>query len=635
MEKSNQVELKEYMLGDNQLFRGWKEDAQQITFVVTQECNLRCKYCYMTGKNNANKMSFEVAQRAIDYFVDNKEQFFDSDYIVLDFIGGEPLLEIELIDRIIDYFKVTTYTKRSQWFGKYRINIGTNGILYSSQKVQEFIFKNKNMISVGITIDGTKEKHDMQRVYPDGSGSYEDVVKSHLLSLKQMIGSGTKVTFSHTDLPLLKDSIIHLWSLGLNDIPANVVFEDVWKDGDHIIFEKQLTELADYIINHNLWGKCNVTFFTENIGFHREESDLLQSSCGTGRMFCIDAGGDIYSCVRFMKYSLNNKPAIKYGNIYEGIDKDKMRPFKVLYEKYMDDNECIECPVNSECRYCPGYNYDMSKKDTVFYRDKAICKMHKARVRANNYYWGRLYNERGITRKSFYKQERFIYFILSDDCINFCNCTTKQVIPIKDMAAKTLLDGLRFAFYEFYQPVFIHGNNTKKMLEVMLNIPIYGQELEKEMKRHIIRHIEPFIQGMSDKNTIYIFNKHNFFNLNQNIDNSCILKINESEIPTLSEQVIYLLKYVPRVNISITFAKNFNNILEYKTQLESIATVLEDYLKNGYKKEVAQLTDKIFLKNMNNCFAGEKNITYGVDGKFYFCPAFYFDGIECDISKVD
>lgn len=90
----------------------WRSnDSQQLTFVVTQDCNLRCKYCYMTDKNNKNIMDFDTAKKIIDFFVDNRDLIFTTDYVVLDFIGGEPLLEIELIDNIIDYFILTTYKK--------------------------------------------------------------------------------------------------------------------------------------------------------------------------------------------------------------------------------------------------------------------------------------------------------------------------------------------------------------------------------------------------------------------------------------------------------------------------------------------------------------------------------------------
>ena len=91
-------------------------------------------HSYMVGKNDMHRMDFETAKKIVDYFVNNKDTLFTTDYVVLDFIGGEPLLEIELIDKIVDYFRLSVYKKKSKWFGRFRILIQSNGVLVSSEK---------------------------------------------------------------------------------------------------------------------------------------------------------------------------------------------------------------------------------------------------------------------------------------------------------------------------------------------------------------------------------------------------------------------------------------------------------------------------------------------------------------------
>lgn len=76
--------------------------AKNITFIVTKDCQLACKYCYLVGKNERERMSWEVARSAIDYILD-REDSFREESVVWDFIGGEPFLEIDLIDKICDY----------------------------------------------------------------------------------------------------------------------------------------------------------------------------------------------------------------------------------------------------------------------------------------------------------------------------------------------------------------------------------------------------------------------------------------------------------------------------------------------------------------------------------------------------
>jgi radical SAM peptide maturase (CXXX-repeat target family) len=192
-------------------------------------------------------MDFATAKKIVDYILDNRE-IFSAPGVVWDFIGGEPLLEIELMDQITDYIRLQTYKKDHEWFAMNRINFTTNGISYDDPRVRKFIAKNKTKCGATVTIDGTKNKHDLQRIYPNGKGSYDDVVKNIPLWLADFPYAATKVTFGSDDLKYLKESIIHLWKLGIKDVPANVVFEDVWKENDDLIFEEQLKQLADYII---------------------------------------------------------------------------------------------------------------------------------------------------------------------------------------------------------------------------------------------------------------------------------------------------------------------------------------------------------------------------------------------------
>lgn len=316
--------------------------------------------------------------------------------VVWDFIGGEPFLEIELIDRICDYLKVEMYRRNHHWFNSYRFSFSTNGINYDSEKVQKFIEKNKEHLSIGITIDGTKRKHDLNRIWKgegEERGSYDDVVRNIPLWLKQFPYDGTKVTISSSDILYIKDSVLHLYALGIHTVNINVVFENVWKEGDDKLFEEQLMQLADAIIDGRYYEEYACSFFAENIGKPLDKVIDNQNWCGAGRMLAVDAAGNFYPCTRFAAYSLREKKPIIIGNVRDGIDKNKLRPFLTLDRCTQSNNECIDCEVASGCAWCQGENYDAADTPTVYQRATAICKMHKARVRANNYYWNKLYRK--------------------------------------------------------------------------------------------------------------------------------------------------------------------------------------------------------------------------------------------------
>lgn len=395
------------------LSQAWNNgETKNITFIVTKDCQLACKYCYLVGKNSNGRMSFDVAKAAVDYILSHEEDF-PQESVVFDFIGGEPFLEIELIDLICDYIKKELFKRNHHWFNSYRFSFSTNGINYHTHQVQSFIEKNIKHLSIGITIDGTKAKHDLNRIWKTNNelnsaerGSYDDVVKNIPLWQSQFPGFGTKVTISSPDLIYVCESVLHLFSLGIHEVNINCVFEDVWKDGDDIIFQEQLIRLADSIIDNNYYINYACSFFSEDIGKPMSPITENQNWCGAGRMLSIDAAGNFYPCTRFVKYSLRDKQTWIIGNVNDGIDKNKLRPFLTLDRCTQSNPECINCEVASGCAWCQGENYDAAESPTAYQRSVAICKMHKARVRANNYYWNKLYRKlelEGISKEEMHK----------------------------------------------------------------------------------------------------------------------------------------------------------------------------------------------------------------------------------------
>lgn len=391
--------------------------SKSITFIVTKDCQLACKYCYLVGKNEHERMSWDTAKQFID-FVLAKEDEFKEESVVWDFIGGEPFLEIELIDKICDYLKFRMYELNHHWFNSYRFSFSTNGINYHTPKVQEFIRKNHDHLSIGITIDGTEKKHDLNRVYkhPNGfsykgtnlteRGSYKDVVCNIPLWLSQFPEAATKVTVSSEDLPYVTESVLHLFSLGIHQVNINVVFENVWKEGDDMLFEEQLIQLADAIIDGGWYQDFSCSFFSERIGKPLDNKHN-NNWCGAGQMLSVDAAGNLYPCTRFAQYSMRNKKAIIIGNIHDGINQNLLRPFLTLDRTTQSPQKCLDCEVASGCAWCQGENYDAAQTNTIYERSTAICLMHKARVRANNYYWNKLYRKLELEgRREEYEQNK-------------------------------------------------------------------------------------------------------------------------------------------------------------------------------------------------------------------------------------
>jgi uncharacterized protein len=368
--------------------------AKNVTLIITEDCQFSCRYCYLTGKGRKGKMSFDIARKTLDYLFLNSN-IFSEDSIIFEFIGGEPLLEIDLMDKIADYAKLKLFETGHHWFNNYRFSFSTNGILYSNKKVQKFLEKNLNHLSVGISIDGTKRKHDLQRVYRNGRGTYYDVIKNIPLWLEQFPGGATKITCSSEDLPFIKESVLHMYEIGIKNVDINVVFEDVWKNGDDDILEEQLTELADIIIDNKLYENNVCSFFSNTIGEPAMED---KTWCGSGRMLAVDYRGNFYPCIRFTPFSLNKKEAFVIGDCFSGLDNNRLRPFLTLNKSSQSPDNCINCDIATGCAWCVGFNYDNADTKTIYERAIYICKMHKARVKANNYYWNKLDKKLGLLK---------------------------------------------------------------------------------------------------------------------------------------------------------------------------------------------------------------------------------------------
>jgi len=145
---------------------------EQLILQVTQQCNLRCGYCVYSGIYGRNRvhsnerMSWDTAKKAIDFFLKRSWAIPES---TIGFYGGEPLLEFGLIKQCVDYVKTQVEGKTIVF------NITTNGTIMTDE-MMEFMVANDFMLT--ISLDGSKEEHDVNRKFSDGEGSFDVIIKN-------------------------------------------------------------------------------------------------------------------------------------------------------------------------------------------------------------------------------------------------------------------------------------------------------------------------------------------------------------------------------------------------------------------------------------------------------------------------
>lgn len=384
------------------------ENIRSVTFIVTHECNLRCSYCYEHNKTNKN-MSFEMAKKCVDMLfcedIRGSEYInsYDAHGVLLDFIGGEPLLEIGLIDRVVDYFRSRALALGHRWAKQYMVSMSTNGTLYQDERVEQFLAKNEGRVSMSVTLDGDRETHDRCRVDCRGCGSYDKAAAAFRDIAKNHGQKGTKFTVAPGNVDRVyvacRDMIERF---DLDELHCNCVFEEGWNDELAGVFYFELKHLIDWLTDDNLYDKVHMTIFDDYIGQALPEIETQNWCGGTGKMLAFDIDGTVYPCLRYAPMAMSGRPLLRIGDVEHGIgflkkDKETVDMLNAITRQSQSTEECLNCPIASGCAWCSAYNYEAT--GSVNKRVTFICPTHKARVMAASYYWNKIYRLRGETER--------------------------------------------------------------------------------------------------------------------------------------------------------------------------------------------------------------------------------------------
>ena len=236
---------KDYSNYLNELFQNNTGNSvcRNITIQITNQCNLRCSYCYEHNKS-CGSMNINTAKKIIDTILDMYDA--DTDFIgkhskglVLDFIGGEPLLEAKLIENICDYYFDECLRRNIPLAPFTRFSFATNGLLWFTEDAQHLFKKYHDFISLTVSIDGIQELHDKYRIDQYGKGSFEKAYIAYLDGRDKYGWNNSKMTFTPGSVHYMYDSIKMMIENGCNDILCNFAYEPKYtiQDAKNIYFE--------------------------------------------------------------------------------------------------------------------------------------------------------------------------------------------------------------------------------------------------------------------------------------------------------------------------------------------------------------------------------------------------------------
>ena len=340
---------------------------------IAHDCNLRCKYCFAgTGEYNGERgiMSAQTGKKAIDFVIANSGKRKN---IELDFFGGEPLMNFEVVKDITEYAK-----EQGEKHGKnFRFTITTNGILLDEEKMN---YINENMSNVVLSIDGRKEVNDRVRTRVDGSGSYDSILPKFIdmANRRNQDNYYVRGTFTAYNKDFAED-VIHLADLGFKQTSVEPVVAPY--EEDYALTEKDIPEIfAEY---EKLAAECLKRYREGNgFNFFHFMIDLDQgpcaikrlSGCGAGHEYlAVAANGDLYPCHQFV-----GNHDFLMGSVYgDKIDED-IRSYFEKSNIYTKD-KCRNCFAKF---YCSGgcsanahnFNGDINKPYEL------ACEFEKKRV---------------------------------------------------------------------------------------------------------------------------------------------------------------------------------------------------------------------------------------------------------------
>ncbi|MBQ9440303.1 MAG: CXXX repeat peptide maturase [Paludibacteraceae bacterium] len=210
---------------------------------------------------------------------------------------------------------------------------------------------------------------------------------------------------------------------------------------------------------------------------------------------------------------------------------------------------------------------------------------------------------------------QYLVILLDDTSVAYCHAcnplTERNLMPL-DTLKKAILFGMKEnLMIQYVYPDYDLPEQYEAVLESIDNVKIWGES--SAATQHAA------LENMD----VIIYNSVPDAIATKN----AVLRLPIKEFIAKQYDIAALLPHVKRLNICLTDIENFNDgqIKDYSKALGTLNAVLLNLFKSGKQPQLNILTDRLQLTEMHNCGAGVSNITVAPNGKFYLCPAFYYD----------
>ena len=354
-----------------------------FTLCLTEDCNLRCAYCY-AGRKHHQVMSRETAFKAIDFAIGYQREHDPTHPFTLSFFGGEPLLEWPLLTKCDDY----TERKCTEAGLSLRRTVTTNLTQLTADKVAWFRGRRYHL---GLSLDGCRKMHDAFRTYANGRSSYDDCLEglSHVLDYTPRPEFICVV--NPETLPYLVESVHDLASRAPFQITLNTNFSAHWTD-------ETLRELGDgygriaedYVAAWRKGQPLHVTWIENKIKTLLYDGFPACNRCAPlSKELAVSTAGHFYPCCNLV--GEDDRTDLRLGDVDHGLDSTAF--LRALSRCGNKNPACRDCPIASRCvNWCTCVNYfSTGRTDLV---GPVTCFIEKKSIELADKVAGILYREK-------------------------------------------------------------------------------------------------------------------------------------------------------------------------------------------------------------------------------------------------
>lgn len=340
---------------------------------IAHSCNLNCSYCFAAqGKYHGEDalMSFETGKRALDFLVENSGTRRN---LEVDFFGGEPLLNFDVVKQLVKYARSIEKDKNKN----FRFTLTTNGVLIDDDVID---FCNAEMDNVVLSLDGRPEIHDHFRKDMGGNGSYDKILPKFKKFVEKRGDKSyyMRGTFTHNNVDFTND-IFHMADLGFKELsmepvvcPPNEPY--ALTDEDLPILLRQYEILSKEMLKRKKAGN-GFTFYHYMLDLTNGPCIYKRiTGCGSGTEYmAVTPQGELYPCHQFV-----GDEKYKLGDIWNGVSNhEKVNEFK-LCNAYAKE-ECKDCFARLYCSGgCAANSYHATGNINGVY--EYGCKLFKKRI---------------------------------------------------------------------------------------------------------------------------------------------------------------------------------------------------------------------------------------------------------------